>query len=246
MLKSSLGTRVQDLYLFLRFDNSETNLSTESGQLLEYIRRLEMNVDKANTFVNNQAKLAWVALLKNLKPNQLIDVNVLEWFSDSYNPFTLSEELMKTKPKRRLLRDFQKQFQNYYDNAKTSVAVKDWLRWNAKKLITFVHFGLNTKQVREVLKETPPGTIALFFNSEKGIAFGARTGVLLAVRERDSVYFYPPLKPNEVPLVLGSIADTWKELAMLYNVKGGFYSVKKMLNERFKGVGACVDVTGII
>jgi hypothetical protein len=252
MLKPSLKTRVQDLYLFLRFDYGETNLSTESGQILEYIRGLEMNVDEANTFVNNQAKLAWVALLRNSKPNQSIDDNVLEWFSDSYNPFTLSEELMKPKPKGRLLRDFQKLFKNYYDNAETSVAVKNQVRWNAKELITFVHFGLNTEQVREVLKTTPPGTIALFFNSEKGSAYGARTGVLLATRNSDSVSVTPPLRPTEVPIVLKSIADRWKDSAMLYNVKGKFYSVEKVLrkvrpympNERFKRVGARVAEEG--
>lgn len=254
MPKPSLKIKVQDLYLFLRFDYGETNLITESGQTLKYIRELKINVDKANTFVNNQAKLAWVALLRNSKPNEWIDYNVLEWFSDSYNPFTLSKKLMEPKTKGRPLRNFEKLFKNYYANAETSVAVKNQLGWNAKELITFVHFGLNTKQVREVLENTPPGTIALFFDSEKGIEFGARTGVLLAEKNSSVVSVTPPLRPAAVPIHLRSIADRWKDSAMLYNVKGEFYSVEKMLrkvpkyitNERFKGVGACVAEEGEI
>ncbi len=248
MLNTSRKTRVQDLNLFLRFDYNVTDLSGESEPILEYIRGPEMKVDKANTSVNKQAKLAWVALLKNSKPSDSINDKVLEWFSDSYNPFTLSEELMKRKPKGKRLLDFQKQLKNYYDNVITSVRVMKQLGWNAKDLITFVHFGLNTDQVREKLKNFLPGTIALFFTSEMGSELGARTGVLLATREEDFVSFTPPLRPSAVPSELKGVVDRWEDLAKFYNVKGEFYSVKKMLrtvpwymrNKQFKRVGARV------
>jgi hypothetical protein len=246
-----MSTRVQDL-LFLRFDYGETNLFTESGGILEYIQRAKMNVDEANTFVNNQAKLAWVALLEGLKPRDSVTDRGLEWFSASYEPFTLSKELMKTKPKRAPLRKFRRQFDEYYNNVVTSVRLMGQAKWTPKQLLTVVHFGLSTEQVREALKSAEPGTMALFFNSEKGVAYGARTGILLATKNTGSVSVTAALRPDEVTFLLKDASDKWKDLAKLYTVEGKLYSVEKALKnfrlsvpkKRFERVGARAAAEG--